>query len=289
MKLAQIILASIGSAAFIFTSSAPAQTLADWTFDGSNTPVGVNNTPAPATGSGTADAIGMGNTYGSSTSVNTDDVLLGKSSDTGTNGVADLTNEWRVRGQPGSSNANGWNSAAPIGTQGAQFFASTAGASAGASGIKVSFDWYDTSAGEANMEFLYTTNGGTTWNNLALTLGGSDSGLSNKTNSTSANTVMGAYVQAAGSGGQDWFTGLTATITDLNALNDAGFGIEMVNASTGADDITASGAAENNTSGNWRFDNILIQAVPEPSSWILGFGAAVVFVALRLLRPRTNC
>ena len=32
----------------------------------------------------------------------------------------------------------------------------------------------------------------------------------------------------------------------------------MVNASTGADDIAAAGTALNNTSGNWRFDNVTI-------------------------------
>ncbi|MGA3239631.1 MAG: hypothetical protein ABSG03_25420, partial [Bryobacteraceae bacterium] len=36
------------------------------------------------------------------------------------------------------------------------------------------------------------------------------------------------------------------------------FAVQMVNASTGADDIGASGTALNNNSGNWRFDNVTI-------------------------------
>ena len=53
---------------------------------------------------------------------------------------------------------------------------------------------------------------------------------------------------------------MTATISDPAAVNDPNFAIEMVNASTGADDIAAGGAALNNTSGNWRFDNVTVTA-----------------------------
>ncbi|HEX4140872.1 MAG TPA: PEP-CTERM sorting domain-containing protein [Candidatus Methylacidiphilales bacterium] len=293
MKLTQLALAGLGSAALFTMTSAKAQVFADWTFESDT--VATNNTPVADTGidgktanggnnSATAAGLGMTNSDNGTTSVNTDDVLQGVTSggksDTGANGISDGGLEWRVRGQ---SPGNGWSSQAAIGTQGAEFSASTVGASAGASAITVTFDFYETSAGEANMEFLYSTNGGTTWTNLALNIPTADVGLTNKTGSAAdANTVNGAYVSA--SGGQNWFQGLSATITDPNALNDSGFEIEMVNASTGADDITASDAAENGTSGNWRFDNIEIQAVPEPSSWLLSLTACGMLVALRRTR-----
>ena len=93
-----------------------------------------------------------------------------------------------------------------------------------------------------------------------------DQGLAVVTNSGSdANSVTGSYisdnVMTNGSlAGQDWFQGLTATITDPLAMNNPNFGIEMVNASTGAADVSTAGTALNNTSGNWRFDRVSILA-----------------------------
>jgi hypothetical protein len=267
---------------------AHAQTIVDWTFE--NDAAAVNNSPAPVTGTGTASSIGMNIYPTPNVGVTTDDVLLGKSSDTGSNGVADTTNTWRVRGQAGSNGAaNGWSSAAPIGTQGAVFSASTVGVTAP---ITVSFDWYATTQGEANLQLQYTTNG-STWNNVALTLGGSDAGLVALTNTTSANTVLGSYVSDnlltnGSQAGQDWFTGLKATITDPNAENDASFAIRMVNASTGADDVSTQGTALNNSSGNWRFDNVSISvaSVPEPETYALMLAGLGIIAAVAKRRRR---
>ena len=268
---------TLGAALLMAGAYAQAQTIAAWTFE--NDASAVNNSPAPSTGSGTASSIGM-NIYATpNVGVTTDDVLAGKNSDTGANGVADTTQIWRVRGQAGANGAaNGWSSLAPIGTQGAVFAASTAGFG---STVNVSFDWYATTQGEANLQLQYTTDGAT-WHNLPIALSGSDTGLAVLNNSTSANTVNGWYVSDnllnnGSKAGQDWFTGLTATINDPNAANDPNFAIEMVNASTGADDVSTQGTALNNSSGNWRFDNVTIsgtaQAVPEPSVMsLIGLG-----------------
>jgi len=296
-NLKRIIYIAVGSLSLASLTQANAQTtVAAWSFE--NNAVAVNNSPAPstnnATGTVSAGSIGMATYATPNVGVTTDDVLVGKSSDTGANSVADLTNTWRIRGQAGSNGAaNGWSSLAPIGTQGAQFFVPTTGyTSASTSSIQVSFDWYATTQGEANLQFEYTTNGGTTWKNLALTLGGADTGLALASNSGSdTNTVTGSYVSDnlllnGSKAGQDWFTGLTATITDPNALNDAGFGIEMVNASTGADDVSTQGTALNNNSGNWRFDNISVvaEAAPEPSTYALMLGGFVLLVAMHRFR-----
>ena len=283
--LSYLVLTALSLASSI---SAKAQVLAQWNFD--NDSGAPNNSPAASTGTGTADSIGMTGYSGkSATSVTFDDIDAGSSSDTGSNGVADLTNTWRVRGQAATgtaSNANGWNSAAPIASQGAQFFTSTVGRTTGT--ITVSFDWYATTQGESNLELAYTTNG-TTWTDVPVTLGGSDAGLVVKTNTTSANTVTGSYLSdnivtnssQDSAAGQDWFTGLTATITNPAALNDANFGIEMVNASTGADDINTQGTALNNTSGNWRFDNVSISDAPEPGTWALLSVSGLLFLGWR--------
>jgi hypothetical protein len=259
---------------------AQAATITQWTFE--NDSIAVNNNPAPSTGTGTASSLGM-NVYATpNVGVTTDDVLKGTNSDTGANNVADTTQTWRVRGQAGANGAaNGWSSLAPIGTQGAQFAASTAGYG----NVTVSFDWYATTQGEANLQLQYTTNG-TTWQNAALTLSGSDTGLKVLTSSGSdTNTVTGSYVSDnllnnGSKAGQDWFTDLTATITNPNAANDPNFAIRLVNASTGADDVSTQGTALNNSSGNWRFDNVAISgtATPVPlpaTAWLMlsGLGA----------------
>jgi len=245
---------NILSIAAVIAASLPvaqAATITAWTFE--NNALAVNNSPAPSTGSGTASSIGMATYPTPNVGVTTNDVLAGSAGDTGANGNADLTNIWRIRAQAGTSGAaNGWSSLAPIGTQGAVFSASTVGYN----NITVSFDWYATTQGEANLQLQYTTDG-VTWKNVALSLSGSDGGLALKNNSTSANTVNGSYVSITG-GGQAWFTGLTATISDPNAANNPKFAIQMVNASTGADCVSASGTALNNNSGNWRFDNVTI-------------------------------
>jgi hypothetical protein len=242
-------------------AAAHADTIAQWTFE--NDAVAVNNNPAPSTGTGTASSLGMTNSYNSTTSTTTDDVLVGKSTDTGANGLADTTNTWRVRGQ---SPGNGWSSQAAIGTQGVEFAASTAGYSGP---ININFDWYATTQGEANLQLEYTTNG-TTWNNAAINIGANSTlGLTSLTNSSSVNTVNGSYISDnllnnGSKAGQDWFTGLTATISDPNAANDPNFAFELVNASTGADNVSTQGTALNNTSGNWRFDNVAMSATPVP-------------------------
>ena len=286
MKHASKIITLGAAALSLAAAHAQAQTIAAWTFE--NDTVAVNNSPAPSTGAGTASSIGMDLYPTPNVGVTTDDVLLGKSSDTGANGVADTTQTWRVRAQAGANGAaNGWSSLAPIGTQGAVFATSTVGYG---SPINVSFDWYATTQGEANLQLEYTTDV-THWQNLQITAAGSDNGLAVLNNSTSPNTVNGWYVSdnllANGSAaGQDWFTHLTATISDPNALNDPNFAIEMVNASTGADDVSTQGTALNNSSGNWRFDNIVVaEVVPEPSVVaLLGLGFPGVYWQMRRSR-----
>ncbi len=233
-------------------SAAQADIITAWTFE--NNSLAVNNNPVPSIGAGTASSMGMDSFPTPNVGVTTNDVLLGVVGDTGVNGVANTSQIWRVRAQADASGAaaNGWSSAAPIGTQGAVFSASTVGYT----NIKVTFDWFVTNQGEAKLQLQYTTDG-TTWKNTPINLAGSDTFLVALTNSTSPNTVKGSYVFITG-GGQGWFTGLTGVINDPLAANNPKFAVRMVNAATGADCISASGTALNNTSGNWRFDNIVI-------------------------------
>jgi len=271
-------------AALVASGAAQAQTtVAAWTFEGLPT-TGSNNSPAASTGTGVATSLGMTNSYNSTSSLTYDDIVAGVTTgtkpDTGANGQADASLMWRIRGGTVSAGGtpNGWSSQAPIGTQGAQFAASTVGYSGP---ITVSFDWYATTQGEANLQLQYTTDG-VNYQNLAINIGANaNAGLQSLTNSTSANTVTGAYISdnktSSSLAGQDWFQGLTATINNAAADNDPNFAIRLVNASTGTDNVSTQGTALNNTSGNWRFDNVSIaaaavSAVPEPQTWALMLG-----------------
>src|ERR1700684_1999357 len=134
-----------------------ADVIAAWTFE--YNAVVINNNPSPSTASGTASAIGMATYATPNIGVTADDIVAGSTSDTGVNGNTNTSQIWRVRAQAGSAGAaNGWSGLAPIGTQGVMFAASTVGYT----NISVSFDWYATNQGEANLQLLYTTDG-TTW------------------------------------------------------------------------------------------------------------------------------
>ena len=279
------LIAAVATAAIISCGRASAATITQWDFENPPNPPAVNNSPAPTIGVGTASSIGMNIYPTPNVGVTTDDVLAGVAGDTGTNGLSDLSQIWRVRAQGGAAGAaNGWSSLAPIGTQGAVFTASTAGYSA----INVSFDWYSTNQGEAKLQLEYTTNGGATWNNVPITIPAADTQISAMTNLVPGNTVVGSYVWGSPTGqGQNWFPGLSAVINDPAAANNPNFGIELVNASTGADNVSMKDTPLNNNSGNWRFDNITISGtpVPEPSTLVLS-SAALAGVGLITLRKK---
>jgi hypothetical protein len=260
-------IATLGGSLLLAVAQAQAQTtITQWTFDNYPSAAGtVIANPAPSTGSGTAFTLGMNNSYNGTTSISSPDIIADVAGNSG-GGL----NDWRVRGQ---SPGNGWSSQAPIGTQGAQFDVDTTGYNS----IVASFDVSTTKQAPANLEVLYTTDG-STWNNAALLFAGT--GATVKVNTTSANTVMGSYLQMQNSAG-GWYDAITADLSGIAGVNnDAAFAFEIVNASTGVDDINQAGTAYNNSSGNWRLDNVTvtgIQASPEPSTFALvGCGLAAL-------------
>lgn len=257
-----------------------AQNIATWDFDDGGTMAAPYNGPSATSGAngGIASVLGMNNSYNSTNSIAYADVesLAGASTGSG-------SYSWRIRGGStahGAGKPNGWSSQAPIGTQGAEFQASTAGFD----DIQISFDINNTTQGARNLELLYTIDG-STWINATLSSGGTLGTL--ETGSASdANTVDGSYVELSASG-TGWNNQITASLSGISEVNnDANFGIEIVNASTGADAVNAAGTALNNTSGNWSYDNISITgtatATPEPTSIALaGVGAVAGLLALR--------
>ena len=283
-RFATSALALLGTA--LFSHHADAQTvttITGWNFN--NDAVAVNTSPAASVGTGTASTLGMNSAYNGAQTEDISDINTSTplSTDPGTGGV---NTQWRIRaGDPttgaNSATTNGWSSNAPVGSQGAQFLASTAGFS----NIQVSFDWSPTTQGEGKLQLQYTLNG-TTFVNVPAALFTVSGGTMTLTNTTSANTVMGGYLQATST--TAYMNGITANLSSITgANNDPNFGIRLVSASTGADDTNTAGAALNNTSGNWRFDEVNISSIaaapaPEPSTFVLaGLGLLGVGVCSR--------
>ena len=230
-------------------SAAQAQNaITAWTFD--NLPVAINYNPAPSTGSGVAVSLGMTNSYNSTNSIGIPDVQSKTGSSSGG------ANCWRIRGAGAAPNGgNGWSSSAPIGTQGGQFSASTAGFYA----IQVSCDVNESAQGERNLQIQYTTDG-TNWNNATNVTSGGIATVA--TNTSSANTVNGVYVKLSSGGTGGWNNLIKADLTGITGVdNNTNFAVRIVSASTGVDCVNATGGALNNTSGNWSVDNIVISGI----------------------------
>ena len=286
----------LGAASLVGNAAAQSAVITEWNFNnyvGNSTALDVQTSPAPTTGSGTATSLGMNNNYNASlgqpASVDTSDITNSTpvSSDpsaqpNGTN------NEWRIRGGTGTTSpggsataSNGWSSFAPIGTQGAQFQFSTVNFT----NLQLSFDWSPTAQGEANLQVLYTLNGSTFLNVPAALFTTLPSGVTAMTNTTSANTVLGGYIQTLNS--TTFNNGIVVNLSGIaGAANNPNFAVELVNASTGADDLSTKGTALNNTSGNWRFDEVTLSgaavAVPEPGTFVfMGIGLVGAAVAVR--------
>jgi hypothetical protein len=237
------------SALLASLSAAHAQTtLTAWTFD--NLSIGNNASPQPSTGFGTASALGMNNSFNGTNSISNPDVLSQPGSSSGGD------QSWRVRGAGAApSGGNGWSSSAAIGTQGARFSASTLGYYR----VQVSFDVYATPDAEANLLVQYTTDG-TIWNNATITSVGTLGVIAN--NSATNQTVMGSYVILTNNGTTGWNNQITVDLSGLSGVdNDPNFAVRVVNASTGTNCVDTTGAPYNNVSGNWTFDNVVVQGV----------------------------
>jgi Protein of unknown function (DUF1533) len=224
-------LACITSILLASLSGASAATLTAWTFD--NLSLGVNSSPSPSTGFGSASVCGL-----NSSSI----ISLAGSS---------------TPGFPYSMVAsNGWSTNNAIGSQGVQFAASTVGYYQ----IQLSFDVYATTNAEANLQVQYATDG-KTWQNATLTSAGSMGVLTNNINPTNG-IVVGSYIILTNNGTAGWNNNVTVNLSGISGVdNDANLTFRIVNASMGTNCVDTTGAIFNNTTATWTFDNVVITGV----------------------------
>ena len=245
MRIKSIACVGLAFMASLAGLKADTSVLSAWTFD-NLTVNSINSSPAPSTGAGTASALGMANSYNNTNSVSNPLIVSQPGSSSGG------ANAWQISGNGSAPvGGDGWSTNAPIGTQGAQFSGNTFGYYR----VSLSFDVYVPSTGEANLQVQYTTQGTiwTTATNIILEAGSS---AQIENNSSSPNTVTANYVKLA----QGWNNGITVNLSGLSGVdNNPNFAVRIVNASTGPDDVDTTGAVYNNTSGNWTFDNVVIQ------------------------------
>jgi len=211
----------------------------------------INNSPAPSIGIGAATPLGMTNNYTFTTSPVTVGSNAG-SDITTTEGSTDpnsdfTSNSWRIRGLNNTAGpagtGNGWNTAAPQYSQGAEFDVPTTGQYH----VVFQYDWYVTAQGFRDLQAQYNTN------------------ISNASGWTNVGPIQ---VTPDGGG---FVNQITIDFTALGIAgvdNNANFGVRLVGAYdptyTGAGAPTYTGASltngqptvYNNNSGNWRFDEV---------------------------------
>ncbi len=231
MKIKNIASIAALIAVSLFTANAANTTLTAWTFD--NNGLGSNISPTPSTGLGAAASVVAPYAPGNQTIVS----LSGSS-------TISQPYSWQLQ--------SGWSTNAPLGSQGAQF----AGSTAGYYQVQVSFDVNATADAEAYLQVQYTTEG-TIWHNATITSVGTGATIYNNS-STSNSLVVGSYCKLA----SGWNNQIKVSLVGVSGVdNCAAFAIRVVNAATGTNCLTTTGAHYNNTSGSWAFDNVVIQGV----------------------------
>ena len=220
----------------------------------------VNNSPAPSIGSGTAIVLGMNNSYSYPVGGNTG-TLTGSVADsdiTSTEGSTDPnsdfnSNSWRIRGPACTKSAsscgstadagNGWNTAAPQYSQGAEFDVPTTGYYH----VVFQYDWYVTAQGFRDLQAQYNTN------------------INNAGGWTNVGPIQ---VTPDGGGFINQITIDFAALGITGVDNNPNFGVRLVGAydptytGTGAPTYTGASLTNgqptvyNNNSGNWRFDEV---------------------------------
>lgn len=250
---------ALGAALCLAALSAPADTKAatitQWNF---NTATGVNNAPAPSTGTGSATPVGMNG------GANNADILV--ASGTPTSSDAGLPNNaWRVRG----SQTNGWSGTTSL-LSGARFNVSTAGSN----DVAVSLEVHATDGSPRHGQFQYTVDG-TNFTSFGALIDFNTTFDGFAPFSFDLSAIPGA------NNNPSFGFKLVSAFSPVEFTNDNG----VQPANTAFQRASATSQVYNGSAGNWRFDLVTVSgtAVPEPSSL-----AAAVIGALGLALARSR-
>jgi hypothetical protein len=241
---------------------AAADVITQWNFNG-NGP-GINNSPVPSTGTGTAGIVGMnGGPNGDSPAATNG---IGSSDPSVT--PNDLS--WRARGITN----NGWSGATPL-LSGAQFLVSTVGFT----GITLSFDINATDGSPRHAQLQYTTDG-TNFTSFGPLFD------FNATNDNWANGLSRDLSSIPGANNNPNFGFKIVSAFSPDAFTDLG-GLHAANTAFQRADADPLEGPYNGTAGNYRFDMVTISgiAVPEPSALALA-GLAALSGCLVMRRKR---
>ncbi|MBU6175564.1 MAG: hypothetical protein KGQ60_17280 [Planctomycetes bacterium] len=173
----------------------------------------------------------------------------------------------------GNSGGQGWNTttyadqSTGSGTRGVQFLASTAGFS----DIKLAFDHRASGTASRWAQIDYTLNGGTSW---TTGFWNNNGGLSPHDNFYSFNVDFSSVTGAnnnAGFGIRVVSIFSPLAFDQSSTLADFAANTAYMRANAGAvySPNTSTATGDYGTSGTWRFDNVTITGVPEPSSAVL--------------------
>lgn len=238
-------------------TSASAVTITQWNF---NTTLGVNNTPAPSTGAGSATPVGM------TGDANNADIVAATGTTLSSDPVAAPNdNAWRVRG----STNNGWSGTTSL-LSGARFNASTVGNT----GITVSMDVHATDGSPRHAQFQYTLDG-TTFTSFGALLD------FNATFDGFATFSWDLSSIPAADNNPNFGFKLVSAFSPVEFSNANG----IQPANTAFQRASATATVYNGTAGNWRFDMVTVGTVPEPTSFAV---ITLALAGLAGIRRRTR-
>jgi hypothetical protein len=201
---------------------------------------------------------------------------------------------WRVRGNgnlaSGAAGGNGWSLSAPQYTQGLEMDVSTVGFSS----IDIGFDVFSTNQGVADLQVQYNTNinNSAGWTNFKGSFAGTTALNGNQavTHDAAGDTILvmtpNTYNLSSSNNAVTNFINFDANGI-AGANNDANFGIRLVSCfdPVAGTYLGASGGTYNNNSGNWRFDQLVVQGSPAPE---LPTGVVFAVVGLGVIFLKTR-
>ena len=172
----------------------------------------------------------------------------------------------------GNSSTYGWNTStyaaqsAGSGTRGVQFLVSTVGKS----NIQLSFDHRASGTGSRWAQVDYTLNGGSSWTTGFWNNGG---GLSPHDNFYSFNVDLSSVTGANNNAGFGFRIVSIFSPTAFNQNNTLSYGANAAYMRANADakftGTPGVGTGNYAATGNWRFDNVTVSGVPEPTTGLL--------------------